>query len=42
MDHLKTTFPKLEARNKIIYGFSQLPITLTRMIVHGDGDKPFA
>ncbi len=42
MDHSKTTLPRLQVKNKMVVGLSQLLITLTKMIVHGHGDEAFA
>jgi len=39
MDHSKTTLPRLQVKNKMVVGLSQLLITLTKMIVHGHGDE---
>jgi hypothetical protein len=39
MDHAKTTLPRLQMCNKMIYRLGQLPIILTCMIVHGHGDE---
>jgi hypothetical protein len=35
MDHAKTTFPRLQVCNKMIFGLEQLPITMIGMIAHG-------
>jgi hypothetical protein len=32
----------LQVCNKMIFGFGQLPITFTNMIVHGHGDERYA
>jgi hypothetical protein len=42
MDHAKTTFPRLQVCNKMIYGLGQLPVTLMGMIVHGHEDEKYA
>jgi len=42
MDHSKITFPRLQVKNKMVSELGQLPMTLTRMIAHGHGDKTFA
>jgi hypothetical protein len=42
MDHAKTTLPRLQMCNKMIFGLGQLPIILTRMIAHGHGDERYA
>jgi len=41
MDHVETTFPRLQVANKMIYGLGQLPITLTSMTAHGDGNERY-
>jgi hypothetical protein len=41
MDHAKTTFPRLQVCNKMIFGIRQLPITLMGMITHGHGDERY-
>jgi hypothetical protein len=35
-------FPRLQVTNKMICGLGQLPITLTKMVVHGQGDERYA
>jgi hypothetical protein len=42
MDHVKTTFPRLEVVNKMICGLGQLPIMLMDMIAHGHGNEKYA
>jgi hypothetical protein len=39
MDHTKTTHPRLQICNKMIFGLRQLPITFMGMIAHGHGDE---
>jgi len=39
MDHLKIVLQRLQVKNKKVVGLSELPIMLTRMIVHGHGDE---
>jgi hypothetical protein len=34
MDDVKTTLPRLQVANKIIFGLGQLPISLIGMITH--------
>jgi hypothetical protein len=41
MDHTKITLPRLHVKKKMVIGFGQLPIMLTKMIVHGHGDEAF-
>ncbi len=41
-DHAKTTLPRLQIYNKIIFGLGQLPVTLTGMIIHGHEDERYA
>jgi hypothetical protein len=41
MDHSKTTLPRLQMKNKMVFGLGQLLVTLTRMIAHGQGDEAF-
>jgi len=41
MDHLKIVLRRLHVKNKKVVGLNELPITLTRMIVHGHGDETF-
>jgi len=42
MDHAKIALPRLQMCKKMIYGFGQLPITVTSMIMHGHGDERYA
>jgi hypothetical protein len=41
MDHSKIALARLQVKNKMVVGLSQLPITLTKMIVHKHGDEAF-
>jgi hypothetical protein len=41
MDHFKTFFLQLQLKNNMVYKLRQLLVTLTRMIVHGQGDEAF-
>jgi hypothetical protein len=41
MDHFKIALPWLQMKNKMVFRLRQLLVTLTRMIVHGHGDKTF-
>jgi len=41
MDHLKTTLPKFQKKNKLDVGFSQLMITFTKMIINVHRDEVF-
>jgi hypothetical protein len=41
MDHVKIVLPMLQVCNKMIFDLGQLPITFTRMIVHGHGDERY-
>jgi hypothetical protein len=41
MDHAKTTFPRFQVMNKMIFGLGQLLITPTGMIIHGHGDEKY-
>jgi hypothetical protein len=42
MDRAKTTLPRLQVVNEMIYGLGKLPITLASMIAHGHGDEKYA
>ncbi len=42
MDHVKTTFARLQMVSKMICGHGQLPITLIGMIAHGHGYDIYA
>jgi hypothetical protein len=42
MDHVKTTFLKLQVANKMICELGHLPITLMSMTIHGHGDERYA
>ncbi len=41
MDHFKIAMPWLQMKIKMVFGLKKLLVTLTRMIVHGHGDKAF-
>jgi hypothetical protein len=41
MDHSKIVLPRLQVKSKKVIGLNELPIMLTRMIVHGHGDEAF-
>jgi hypothetical protein len=41
MDHAKTTLPRFQMTNKMIFGLGQLPITFIGMITHGHGDEGY-
>jgi hypothetical protein len=41
MNHSKTTFLQLQMKKKMVSKLGQLQVTLTRMIIHGHGDKTF-
>jgi len=42
MDHAKTTLPRLQMCNKMIFGLGQLPITFIGMIEHSHGGERYA
>ncbi len=42
MDHTKTILPMLQVKNKMVVGFSQLPIMFIRLITHQHGHEAFA
>ena len=42
MDHLKTFFPHFSHKSKHMDSFMKLPISVTRMIAHGNGDVRYA
>jgi len=42
MDHVKTSLPRLQVYNKMIYGLGQFPITFMGMIAHGHKNERYA
>ncbi len=42
MDHIKTTLPRSQVCNKMIFGLKQLPVTFMGMIMHGHRDERYA
>jgi len=41
MDHTKTTLPRLQIYNKMIFGLRQLLVTFMDMIMHGHRDERY-
>jgi hypothetical protein len=41
MDHSKTAIPRMQRITKATSGLGQIPISLTRMLIHGHGDGAY-
>ena len=42
MDHTKTKIPRMQRITKATLGLGQIPISLTRMLIHGHGNGAYA